>query len=400
MQKVIVMISLSISLQDALSVKVGGEIQMTMVNRIWWDHLVPKEIASRRGELQELLKSFKRSEYGSHWMRAALTHGGLMRIKPGQKIPVCHAIFLKGRKPFIAPQKKLEREHRSVGRELKFHSGRTLAKEEVALYPELMIEVMDDPAMLTASANGITDIDEAKVTRPALIFSCPAAMLLRPEGFPKKSYVLYQHIFGHGGSYPDQGFFYVGVTTRSWQKRWSEHRRNIDKGSLLRFHAKFREERDAGRLTYVHHKVMGATTDIEQLYEAEEFMVEGHWNDERRLNMVPGGKSGLLYMRRHGMLDKSVVPMPDDRDRTLVQWLNEHPRKGLPAPWMADKWRDDDWAVAQICSREGRLSVRQVRAIRSLAQLHEPAEIAEKIGALDVEQVKRVLDGKTYTRVN
>jgi len=86
--------------------------------------------------------------------------------------------------------------------------------------------------MLAASTRGQKEIDEAMVTRPALIFSCPAAMLLRPQGFPKKSHVLYQHIFRQGGSYPDQGFFYVGVTTRNWQKRWSEHRRNIKQGSL------------------------------------------------------------------------------------------------------------------------------------------------------------------------
>jgi hypothetical protein len=78
------------------------------------------------------------------------------------------------------------------------------------------------------------------------------------------------------------------VTTRSWQVRWSEHRRAIEAGSPLLFHRKLREELDAGRVIYIHHKVMGITDDLEALYATEEMLVEGHWTDERRLNMIPG----------------------------------------------------------------------------------------------------------------
>ncbi|WP_232357015.1 hypothetical protein [Delftia lacustris] len=99
---------------------------------------------------------------------------------------------------------------------------------------------------------------------------------------------------------------------------------------------------------------MAITDDLKQLYKAEEFLVEGHWDDERRLNMVPGGKSGL---RENGLLSKGVVPLPDDRDKILHKWLNDHARLGLLAPWVAEKWKDNDWAMAQICGRDGRLSV-------------------------------------------
>jgi hypothetical protein len=173
---------------------------------------------------------------------------------------------------------------------------------------------------------GRTKIDESRIIQPSQIFSCPAHLLLRPQGYPKKSYVLYQHIFGAGGSYPDRGWFYVGITTRKWQKRWSEHRRAIETGSPLLFHRKFREEMEAGAVSYVNHKIMGVTSDLEQLYVSEEFLVEGHWDDERRLNMVPGGKSALRYMREHGMIAPRVVPMPDERDRIIRKWLEgNHP---------------------------------------------------------------------------
>ena len=291
------------------------------------------------------------------------------------------------------------RQHRCVSRDQAFESGRPAEEGEIAISPIIQVEVVSDLALLTAARAGRKAIDESTVSKPAVIFSCPAHILLKPQVFPNKSFVRYQHIFGSGSSYPDQGWFYVGVTTRSWQKRWVEHRRNIDQGSPLLFHRKFREERDAGRLTYIHHKVMTTTDDVEALYEAEEFIVDGHWDDQRRLNMIPGGKSGLRYMREHGLLAHNVIPMPDERDRVILKWMREHPRKGLPAPWVSEKWRDDAWAVAQICGRDGRLSVNQVQAIRALAEKYSAEEIAARIGAKNKAQVERVLTGKTYTRV-
>ena len=195
------------------------------------------------------------------------------------------------------------------------------------------------------------------------------------------------------------GYFYVGVTTRSWQDRWSEHRRAMENGSPLLFHRKLREELGASRVTYIHHKVMAITDDLEELYNAEEFLVRGHWDDARRLNMIPGGKSGLKYLRENGLLSKNATPLPDERDRLVSRWLEEHPRKGLPAPWVSDKWKDDAWAIAQICGRDDRLSQDQVRSIRELSNTYTAEVIAERIGARNAEQVKRVIQGRTYSRV-
>jgi len=115
--------------------------------------------------------------------------------------------------------------------------------------------------------------------------------------------------------------------------------------------------------------------------------------------MIPGGKSGLRYLREHGLIAKSVVPTPDQRDPILSKCFKEHPRRGIPTPWVAEKWRDNDWAIAQICGRDGRLSAEQVRAIRQLANKYTAEEIYSRIGAKDVGQIRRVLDGQTYTRV-
>ncbi|MEG3080653.1 hypothetical protein R3F64_12385 [Halomonas sp. 5021] len=370
------------------------------INKSWWEHLAPKQMIRRRREVETMLNNFIRtSSYGAEWIKVAKNPHGIFRVKPGQMIPVVQLTFLGKAPGFVAPLEKLKVGHRTVGLATDYQSGKGLETDERALQPIISIELVTDPLFIQAARQGQTTLDERNITQPSFLFSIPAHFLLSPKHFPEKAYVLYQHIFGHGGSYPNDGFFYVGVTTRSWQKRWSEHKRAINGGSHLLFHRKFRDEAKKGRITYVHHKVMGITDDLEKLYATEEFLVEGHWEDQRRLNMIPGGKSGLRYLRENGLLQQSVVPMPDERNRIVSEWLKDNPRKGIPAPWVAEKWRDNDWAIAQICGRDGRLSIEQVQAIRELAKEYSAEEIFSRIGAKDVAQVKRVLEGKTYSRV-
>lgn len=372
---------------------------MVSLDRGWWEHLAPKPMHGRFREVETLLRNWCRTDYGSMWRDAASSRGGAIRVRPGQAVPTFHVILIKDRPAFVAPQARVREGHRVVATFTdQWRSGRPLEEGELALWPEIRVEMVDDPALI-AAAKPNPALHVFGVRDPALLFTVPANLLLAPTSWVKKSFVLYQHIFGDGRSWPNDGFFYVGVTTRSWQKRWVEHRRAMESGSPLLFHRKLREEMSAGRVTYVNHKVMGITEDLEQLYATEEMLVAGHWNDDRRLNMIPGGKSGLKYLRENGMLPDRTVPMPDDRDRLVEAWLREHPRKGLPAPWVSEKWKDEAWAIAQICGRDGRLSVEQVRAIRELAAHHSPDIIAQRIGALNKEQVQRVIDGETYVRV-
>lgn len=371
---------------------------MVAINRAWWEHLAPKPMHRRLREVERLLNKWCRTEYGAHWLRVAREESGVMRVKPGQFIPVVHFIALPNRPIFIAPQGVIRVGHRSVGSD-QFRSGRPLEDGELAIGPEIRLDVVEDPALLAAAALQDMPPHIAGVKRPSQVFSVPAHLLIGSPARPNNTYVLYQHIFGEGPSYPIDGYFYVGVTTRSWQKRWMEHRRAMENGSPLLFHRTLRQELDAGRVTYIHHKVMGITDDLEKLYATEEWLVNGHWSDTRRLNMIPGGKSGLKYLRENGMLTDRSAPQPDERDRLVETWLTAHPRKGLPAPWVADKWKDDAWAMAQICGRDDRLSVEQVRAIRDLSKTHSAIDIADRIGARNQEQVQRVIDGDTYSRV-
>ena len=237
---------------------------------------------------------------------------------------------------------------------------------------------------------------------PAVIFSAPVAMLLSSHAKPflAQRFTLYQHIFGDGHEYPDDGLFYVGITARDWKTRWAEHLHAINTGSRLLFHREYRNRIASKRMTYVHHKVMGVAPTLERIQDLEEAFVRGHWEDARRLNMIPGGREGIKYMREHGMLSQGVRPMPEFAERMLLQWLQENPRKGLPAPWVSELWKDDEYALNVICGPEGRLSVDQVRQIRALAQQGDrPEVICQSVGARNVQQVHRVIKGATYTRV-
>ena len=349
-------------------------------------------------ELEEMLRRWCQSDYGKFWLRMARNEDGVIRVKPGQWIPVVHFIALGDRPIFIGPKEVVREGHRMVGFD-QFESGRPLDNGELALGPEIRLDVVQDAALLAAAFRGDIDLHTADVKKPSQVFSVPARYLLAPSMWPQNAYVLYQHIFGKGNSYPNDGYFYVGVTKRSWRARWAEHRRAAENGSPLLFHRTLRDELAVGHVTYIHHKVMAITDDLEALYRTEEWLVKEHWHDQRRLNMIPGGKSGLKYLRENGLLTEGLAPQPDDRDEVLSEWLKTHPRKGLPAPWVSELWKNNAWAIAQICGRDDRLSVEQVLAIRELSNNHSATEIASRIGALNVRQVQLVIDGKTYARV-
>lgn len=333
---------------------------MVAVDQEWWEHLTPSAMHARRGEMDAVLRRFVQTAYGAFWLKSALAPHGVIRVSPGHPIPTLHALGLPNRPAFVLPQLKVRPGHRFVGSD-QMQSGRPLAPGELALGPEIRFEVMDDPAILRALATMDVFRPTQGITRPAQVFSIPARYLLRPEHRPTGAYVLYQHIFGHAGAYPNDGYFYVGITTRRWQTRWAEHRRAIASGSRLKFHSVFRDETQARRITYVHHKIMAVTDDVEALCRAEEWLVRQHWEDERRLNMIPGGRAGW---RGH-----------------------QGPRPAANAT----RAKAD-----AVCSRGDRLTVDQVRSIRKLRGEVAASEIAVHVRARNVRRVRGVLANRTY----
>lgn len=332
---------------------------MITVNQEWWEHLTPPDMHPHRETFDAALNRFIATPRGADWLGSALTPRGLIRVSPGQPIPVFHVALLGGATPIIIPPRLIAPGHRAVG-PTEMASGRPLALDELALGPEIRFELVTDPVMLNSLRSGDFDGPFVGVTRPAQVFSTPAHHLLKPVLRPTGSFVLYQHIFGHPSSYPDDGWFYVGITTRRWQARWAEHRRAIGSGSRLRFHQRFREETTAGRVSYVHHKIMAVTDDVESLYSTEKWLLEGHWQDERLLNMSPGGRAGRRQFR-------------GTSSSASRAGMEVSPR-----------------------SRNPRLAPDQLLAIRGLETLATSTEIARRISAGTTRQVRDVVAGRTY----
>ncbi|MGF6209437.1 hypothetical protein [Pseudomonas frederiksbergensis] len=285
-------------------------------------------------------------------------------------------------------------------RKLAFASNPSLRRELASIYhlqgPTAVLEAMDAHRRSVEARIG------TERTSPTMILTMPLGLALRSTAKHNlcRRYILYQHIFGHGGAYPDDGYFYIGITARDWQRRWAEHSAAIKRGSRLKFHRVFREEEAKNRLTFIHHKVMGVTDSLEQVQQLEEAFVAGHWSDERLLNMIPGGKAGLAYLHKHRMLSRNIDLQPDDIETAQENWLRSSPRNGMPAPWIAELWKDPKYALAVICGASNRLSVDQVLAIRAMGQAGATAEvIGPRVGVTNLDKIKRVLDGRTYSRV-
>lgn len=284
-----------------------------------------------------------------------------------------------------------------------------------SLSPLLQLEVVTDPLLtqvvgmpmalsVLRSKAKRDEIGETfrMASTPAQLFSIPLPLMLKPHAqrFHSHRFTLYQHIFGNQHEYPVDGAFYIGITSREWQRRWREHWAAIQRGSKLKFHQEYRDRVASKNLTFVHHKVMGVAPSLERLQEMEEFFVEGHWEDQRLLNMIPGGKAGLAYLHRYNIIRKAKDQGPEDVEKTLEGWIRDNPRKGLPAPWVAESWTDPEYAARVICGPRGRFSVEQVMLIRRLGEEGLSAdEIALRIEARDLEQIRRLLAGKTYSRV-
>ena len=94
------------------------------------------------------------------------------------------------------------------------------------------------------------------------------------------------------------------------------------------------------------------------------------------------------------------MTVAEDRDRVLGNYLTAHPRKGLPNPRIAERWKNDEFAESIICSGERRLTRAQIAKIRETAGMGKSIEeITEIVGARNTGQVARVIGGKTYRRI-
>ncbi|TVQ39181.1 MAG: hypothetical protein EA384_07195 [Spirochaetaceae bacterium] len=190
-------------------------------------------------------------------------------------------------------------------------------------------------------------------------------------------------------------YHYVGITGRNWLHRFSEHLSKMARGSRLSFHRALRE-------FYGHSDVhfISQLGEINLSYHDAMNWEEVHVDrlGTQGLNMIPGGFKGLRYLHEHRIIDNTNVSLAV-RDQAIVELHRQHPRKGLPNPFLAELWQDDWYYLKVIGNRTKTLTPEQVRSIIEMARDGvQVSEITEAVGAINDTQVRNVIVGRTYRR--
>lgn len=192
---------------------------------------------------------------------------------------------------------------------------------------------------------------------------------------------------------------YVGITSRSWLVRMKEHIRGIETGENKAFYNAWRHFTKDERVMFMSELIV-ANQSYDDIMNWEEARVDVEMEAGRALNMIPGGFKGIRELHKLALLSRDR-PSLKERQAAIDAAERANPRRGVPNLLMAELWKDDDYAAKIICGADGRLSVDQVRSARDLNEMGVPVEkIAEKIGALNVAQVTRLLEGQTYSRIH
>ncbi|SOC30352.1 hypothetical protein [Thalassospira xiamenensis] len=390
--------------------------QKFILNQRWFEHLSPREFHAHFRHFDHLFRVFlgRHKDFGLKLDIHGMA-GAPIKVKVGDPEPTIHLVAIKNSGKwtrFYIPPSRLSAVPDDARVSTMGQNVNIADSGYVFVHPLLRFEVVTDP-YIAEQALSPKNIQAARtcqdappfepgaIRTPSQIFSTKLEYLVTTErvhgkGARLPQYFLYEHMFGNEHEYPFNGLFYVGITRRSWKKRWSEHRAAIERGSRLKFHQAFRERRDGGRLSHIHHYVLAVLDDLDTLCQAEQSIVAGHWHDTRLLNMIPGGHEGLRYLRQRNIVGDETPLAPEDRERTLENWMQNRPI----AKALNERWLDPDWAAAVVCAPANRFSIEDVCAIRELAATGLPlSEIASRIGCDNLTRVRRVISGQTYQRV-
>ncbi|EER8886993.1 hypothetical protein F0C35_000099 [Escherichia coli] len=192
---------------------------------------------------------------------------------------------------------------------------------------------------------------------------------------------------------------YVGITSRNWLVRMSEHIRGIESGENKKFYNAWRHFVKNERVDFMS-ELLVINQSYDDIMAWEEARVDIEMAEGRALNMIPGGFKGIRELHKLRVLNKDRPTLKELRS-AIKAAKRATPRSGVPNLLISGLWKEDSYAAKIICGAEGRLSVEQVRKARELHQVGiSVEEIAAKISALNVPQVRRLLDGKTYSRIH
>lgn len=238
----------------------------------------------------------------------------------------------------------------------------------------------------------------------------PLQFLLKGWGDANDGYQCYVHsISNHISkikSYADmirrwkdgsEDYHYAGITGRDWLLRFREHMEDMKRGSMRRLHQAWRKSMGNDDVHFISQ--LG---EINLTYEQAMNWEEQHVDKlgPNKLNMLPGGFKGLQSLYKFRFIKSTDVSL-EERDKAIVKFVKQNPRKGVPNPFIAELWQDDEFYLKIIEARPKTLTADQVRKIREMAKLRKTvSEITKSVDALNELQVRNVISGKNYSRIN
>lgn len=206
--------------------------------------------------------------------------------------------------------------------------------------------------------------------------------------------MLGQHAIYIHGIITDVPLYYVGITKQNWYARLNQHIASARGGSPYLFHRALREHQDK----VMGHRILGFGYSYDGIMAAEEKFVDKFSLYPLGLNMIPGGFAGFKYLGSLGY----QVNSDKQRHNALMEIVKLSDLKGRPNPLCAARWASDqDYINRVICGHAGRLTVEQVRIIRTLSGFSKDITyISEAINVLNLRQINGVIKNKFYSRVS
>lgn len=228
----------------------------------------------------------------------------------------------------------------------------------------------------------------------------PFQALIVGWGDVEKGYQGYSHsiaFFNDKNAFEEERY-YVGISSRNWLKRMSEHLAEVRSGSNKLFHRQWREYQ-GNRSVLFNSELVVLNHTYEGIMAWEEEIVRQYMESGTSLNMIPGGFEGMRFLHQHRLTQSPRVSL-EERDCALEAYGLTHPCMGVPNLLVSQAWKRDEYYEKVITGRDSTLSADQVRQIRALsAEGLSPNDILVRSGARSLGQVKRVLDGTSYGRI-
>lgn len=269
-------------------------------------------------------------------------------------------------------------------------------------------QAIDRPDSGPAKSHIILDYKDGTTWKVIL----PLQFLLKGWGDANSGHQCYVHTISHNlprmarasqfrqrREGDEDEYYYVGITGHNWLLRLNEHLGEVCRGSRKKFHQAWRDSLGINDVLFVS-ALMDINLTFEDAMNWEERNVDNVAYGPNGLNMISGGFKGLRLLHEHRITNNVNICL-EEREKAIGEYVRQHPRKGMPNPFMSELWEDDDFYLRVIEARDKTLSPGQVRRIRALAEMGwSVSQITKELDALNEMQVKNVLAGRTYRRIH